>query len=505
MEMYSGRANSGTGIQDYHYERLRDTQNGIRLAKIKPGAGSKRIAIDLVEAWLPKPGQRSHEEYDALSYTWGNGERTKIILCNGRRLAITTNLLEVLHRFRDSIQYVTLWIDQICIWQDSLAERNAQVSRMSQIFTSARKVVVWLGDHCDDSQAGMQLADQLRLLCTANRGKADASLLETPGLPRRGDKKWKALAAILHRPWFWRTWIVQEIVLNPVVELVLGGSTLLWSDLEAIVTVLDWPASAHAYHDPTTNAWELPFSRINRIRRKHQQLKSSDLGSEGAKARHWDCDKSDDMELLDLLLMSRDLGATDPRDKVYALLGLSNHELQPDYECSAEHIFTEFAMHTIGEATGLAKLTSHGLRIPSQTKAARQALILLSCSGYHNSSLVLQSWVPDWTADLRSRPLMFDPRFRAGGDELELDWSYETGLQLCGKLLDTIGTAGSVHLEDTTSSHARGAIESWWAEARRIANATVMQSPGSTTRMNAFRGLQRDLGLCRRFSKLDLL
>ncbi|USW48485.1 hypothetical protein Slin15195_G018040 [Septoria linicola] len=196
------------------------------------------------------------------------------------------------------------------------------------------------------------------------------------------------------------------------------------------------------------------------------------------------------MELMDLLLMSRDLGATDPRDKVYALLGLSNHELQPDYECSAEHIFTKFAMHTIGEATG------HGLKISSRTKAARQALILLSCSGYHNNSLVLQSWVPDWTVDLRSRPLMFDPRFRAGGDELELDWSFETGLQLCGKLLDIIGTAGSVHLEDTSSSDARGAIESWWAQARRIANATVMQSPGSTIRMNAFRGLQRDLGLC---------
>ncbi|KAI5370932.1 Putative heterokaryon incompatibility [Septoria linicola] len=108
--------------QDYHYERLRDTQNGIRLARIKPGSGSKRIAIDLVEAWLPKSGQRCHDEYDALSDTWGNGERTKIILCNGRPSAITTNLLEALHRFRDSIQYVTLWIDQICIWQDSLAE-----------------------------------------------------------------------------------------------------------------------------------------------------------------------------------------------------------------------------------------------------------------------------------------------------------------------------------------------------------------------------------------------
>ncbi|KAF2212181.1 hypothetical protein CERZMDRAFT_6068, partial [Cercospora zeae-maydis SCOH1-5] len=174
------------------YERLRDTKRGIRLAKIRPGAGNKRVAIDLVESWLPKSGHEPPQVYDALSYTWGESFRTKIILCNDRPLAVTENLQEALFRFRDPIHTVTLWIDQICIWQESLPERNAQVKMMGDIFLNARKVIVWLGDHDHDSQAGMQLAEQLRLLC---------------------DRKWKALAAILRRPWFWRTWIVQEVVL----------------------------------------------------------------------------------------------------------------------------------------------------------------------------------------------------------------------------------------------------------------------------------------------------
>ncbi|PIB02416.1 hypothetical protein CB0940_01468 [Cercospora beticola] len=486
LARYTSRTNSGQDTQNFHYERLRDTKNGIRLAKIRPGSGNKRVAIDLVESWLPQSGQQAPQIYDALSYTWGDASRTKTILCNDRRLVVTENLHEALFRFRDPMHPVTLWIDQICIWQDSLPERNAQVKMMGEIFLNARKVLVWLGDHYDDSQAGMQLAEQLRLLCGSAHPK---SSLDTPGLPRRGDRKWKALAAILRRPWFWRTWIVQEIVLNPVVELVLGGSTLLWDDLEAIVSLLDEPSAAQWHQDPTASAWELPFSRINRIRRRHQQLHATAVSLRKPQA-----DQANDMDLLDLLLMSRDLGATDPRDKVFALLGLSNHDLEPDYQCSPEHIFTEFALHVIGEASRSA---GSDAKISRTAKEARHALILLSCAGYHNRDSPLQSWVPDWTTDLLSRPFVFDPRFRAGGDELEIDWNYETGLQLCGKLLDTVSVAGDVRLLGDSVSDARDSIERWGIEARQISNARIALSPGSTAKSDAYRGLRSELGLCR--------
>jgi len=194
---------SSAGSTDFHYAHLKSTKTGIRLAQIQPGSGNKGIAITLIDAFITGSGQIP---YDALSYTWGDGKRAKSILCNNKRLAVTETLLDALRRFRDAVHVVTLWIDQICICQDRIDERNQQVQLMGDIFKGAQKVIVWLGDDYNDSRAGMQLAKQLLHIAqyrnVSGLGPAD---LDAHGLPKRGHKRWKALAAILRRPWFWRT------------------------------------------------------------------------------------------------------------------------------------------------------------------------------------------------------------------------------------------------------------------------------------------------------------
>lgn len=85
---------------------------GIRLAQILPGIGNKGVSINLVDSFVTGPAQIP---YDALSYTWGDGARTKTITCNGKRMSVTETLLSALHRFRDPDNVVTLWIDQLCI------------------------------------------------------------------------------------------------------------------------------------------------------------------------------------------------------------------------------------------------------------------------------------------------------------------------------------------------------------------------------------------------------
>lgn len=85
---------------------------GIRLAQILPGIGNKGVSIELIDSYVTGPQQLP---YDALSYTWGDGARTKTITCNGKRLSVTGTLLSALHRFRDPDNVVTLWIDQLCI------------------------------------------------------------------------------------------------------------------------------------------------------------------------------------------------------------------------------------------------------------------------------------------------------------------------------------------------------------------------------------------------------
>jgi len=42
-----------------------------------------------------------------------------------------------------------VWIDAICINQDNLDERSQQVSLMTDIYSKARRVIIWLGEDWD--------------------------------------------------------------------------------------------------------------------------------------------------------------------------------------------------------------------------------------------------------------------------------------------------------------------------------------------------------------------
>jgi hypothetical protein len=91
-----------------------------------------------------------------------------------------------------------LWIDAICINQSDELERSVQVGYMGEIYESARRVVVWVGE-----------ADEL--------GKSDRAMeflgdIETIFYSWDGWKQnMEALNELLSRPWFSRTWVVQEV------------------------------------------------------------------------------------------------------------------------------------------------------------------------------------------------------------------------------------------------------------------------------------------------------
>ncbi|KAI6847764.1 hypothetical protein KC332_g3981 [Hortaea werneckii] len=507
-------------ISNFHYPPLKSSKTSIRLAVIQPGTGSKALSIKLIDSFVTGP-KDNLAPYDALSYTWGTGPRSKHILCNGKRMQVTETLLAALHRFRRPRHEVTLWIDQICICQERVKERNQQVQMMGDIFKGARKVIVWLGEDYEDSRAGMQLARQLCAVAKKPHVYSlDVGDLETHGLPKQGHKRWKALAAILQRPWFWRTWVVQEVVLNPNVELVLGAAAMFWDELESVVALLEGPAPSIWQPDQVISASELPFARINRIRIRHRRLldarrdsaSTSPADPPSLQPEQSQSDEDiDHPDILELLLMSRGLGATDPRDKIYALLGLSKHDIEPDYSQSPESIFIDFALQTLGVATNkFAKLEAIDGEPPlASDRDFRRAILLLSCAGRQNQSLSLPSWVPDWTTTLASRPLIFglnDSRYSAGGNRLGVfDWKYETGLHLSGILLDTVQVAGSVRLDfdpqqsaannNATDYHAL--IAHWWQEAHQLSRERIDTSPGSTPYTDAFERMRRRLYLCR--------
>lgn len=490
----------------FKYPVLRNSKTGIRLAHIQPGSGSRAIAIDLVEDFVTGPDRTP---YDALSYAWGDGAREKNVFCNGKRLPITQTLWEALHHFRHPTEQKSLWVDKICVCQERVRERNAQVKMMGDIFKSARKVWVWLGDDYDDSRAGMQLAKQLLHIAIHQPVTAlTPADLETHGLPKRGHKRWKALALILQRPWFSRTWVVQEVALNPNVELVLGSLSFTWDELELIVSLLEGQLPREWQLDQAVTALELPFSRINRIRARHlrHSIASAEAKQLADATLIQQSNHDEEPDLIDLLFMSRHLGATDPRDKIYALLGLGKHDVSPDYSMSPYSVYTDFALQVIGLVTNeAAQREALGQDMKAHDPEVRRAIIMLSCAGRHNQKIhpQLASWVPDWSVELKARPLIFGVgrRFSAGGHRLStFDWSWESGLQICGKVFDTIHHVGTVKLDyssnlDFTNSHAD--ISTWWREAQAIALTRTVRSPGSSAHLDAFDALRKDLLLCR--------
>lgn len=107
----------------------------------------KLIQVDLEQA----------PAFDALSYVWGSNTSRRKILCNGIDTAITQNLHSALKQLRLVEHPRMIWIDQLCINQDDIQERNSQVLLMCRIYRRAQGVVIWLGEEANDSDRAMDL------------------------------------------------------------------------------------------------------------------------------------------------------------------------------------------------------------------------------------------------------------------------------------------------------------------------------------------------------------
>jgi hypothetical protein len=115
----------------------------IRLLQLMPAAAGERLQCRLVVASLDE-----RPKYEALSYEWGRhsqGAQNIHITCEGRSISITRNLAAALRVLRNESHPRTLWVDAICINQQSVAEKNCQVPLMKEIFELASQVIVWLG------------------------------------------------------------------------------------------------------------------------------------------------------------------------------------------------------------------------------------------------------------------------------------------------------------------------------------------------------------------------
>lgn len=130
-----------TEITPYRYSALEDPRS-FRLLKISKSLQDRKQPIcELVHACLDDP-----PPYMTMSYVWGtSGPRHRLQLRTGQYLPITENLHVALPYIVKHCSDDFLWCDQVCINQQDLDERAAQVAMMGQIYSGATAVLVWLG------------------------------------------------------------------------------------------------------------------------------------------------------------------------------------------------------------------------------------------------------------------------------------------------------------------------------------------------------------------------
>ncbi|KAH8674536.1 heterokaryon incompatibility protein-domain-containing protein, partial [Tricladium varicosporioides] len=195
-------------LPSHVYEPLDTSRHEIRLLNIHPGIAGTKIRANLIVVSLDDT-----PSYEALSYTWGDPSQTSTIElfdnvltenCSKSTFHATVNLELALQHLRYSDGYLILWVDSICINQHDNIEKSAQVQQMSNIFASASRVCVWLGEEYGYSDHVMALISQRpQDLDTA----LDLLSKEEWGL------SWRALTFLVQRPYFSRSWIVQEVAL----------------------------------------------------------------------------------------------------------------------------------------------------------------------------------------------------------------------------------------------------------------------------------------------------
>jgi hypothetical protein len=358
----------------------------IRLIDLRYGEDDDQIECRLVRHHLDIPSPDI--KYVALSYVWGDPDDTAEVLCDGQLLEIRENLHSLLRHIREFEEWEPqttefLWADAICINQANEEEKSQQIRLMQEIYRRAEGVILWLGEETFETRIGIEMIDRVtQALC--DHGSFDPErgghvvdmedLMRDPqsfGIPNDDDSGWTAVYEMLEDPLFTRVWIIQELLMARQ-AIFLCGLTLI-------------PAN-----------FLLPFAECfvdtefyRRLRGqpcyyKHQNL--SRIAS--VKTR---LEEGRNLGMLELLKAAVGFEATDPRDKVFALVGLAK-DVDPsliDYTKSTEEILITLALHILNQP-GVDPSDLSGLEMLSFAPAIPTPF---------GAPFEIPSWVPCWTSN----------------------------------------------------------------------------------------------------------
>lgn len=212
-------------------------------------------------------------------------------------------------------------------------QRNQQVPLMGQIYSCARSTIIYLG-HESNAFKGLFARDVVTQDLQA------------------------VLQDVVERPWFTRTWVFQELVLSADPWVQIGTQRIRWREICKLLLPMVPDSSAPRAENTLETSQK-------HILRQMEMVRSS--GS--------------NRTLLNILKLRAGCRASDPRDVIYAHLGMITDEeqvlkhLKVDYKTSIRDAYISVARYV---------LASFGLAVVARSIDRPQGLTHLP------------SWVPDW-------------------------------------------------------------------------------------------------------------
>jgi hypothetical protein len=415
---------------DYSWYRPLDpVKKEIRILFLEPEPADspKDVVVHVFNGSLLEPN--IPRLYGCLSYFWGDAKVTKPIQVNYSEKSsresnglvtsqttfnITTNLEAALRVLRSTLSRPVLWADAICIDQSDDKERSSQVALMAEIYSQAVQTIVWLGESDQTVKMVFEFADLLTKM-ERNANEVDPSTKAagilcgrlrplTKGQLRFSDEevtsddfykmRW-GIQALLARPFFRRVWVLQEVGLALTKDIVVHcGSSLIWWATFLNLTSFEWRAAAYQGH--------LPID-IDRDRRLGLPAHNPAMAPD---AHHvlpemWSymrdhCSNTKRGNILDLIIRRQEFQAKNPRDQVYAMLGLAR-ECQdrenlhsgfiPDYSLSIKEVYTRFTRAVIETLQNVIVLSAIDTFGSSPTREKRG----------------MPSWVPEYDRHINLR------------------------------------------------------------------------------------------------------
>jgi hypothetical protein len=356
--------------------------------------------------------EEGKSDFEALSYVWGETKDTIDIHCEGQTVGITSNLDAALRHIRKTNRSRFLWVDAICINQNDVSERGHQVKLMRSIYKKARQVLIWIGE---DEQYALSYHDSRTTLDWNHRSKSgthittrathafeifhhiydhmtvrfaplkkthkkakwvpvdeetweeDLELLRA-GRNRRPvwDDSWEVVEDFFSSPWFCRQWVIQEVV-------VASSATVIWGDREIqwakIGEVANW---LKIHHPPSRRQYIMGAYNASYIYYLAMEAKRGRLHP-----------------FLTVVASAWNFQSTDPRDRIYAMVGMPNLDsnpdsgelfVNPDYSLTTSQVYTAFARRVL--------VKERSLRIFSAVQHEPE------------TPIPLPSWVPQWQPPL---------------------------------------------------------------------------------------------------------